>query len=240
MKKIVSTFIGSCFALLILGLCSCEKEELFGMDHPVTHENIAVSVTGMFGDEESTYLVADVVLSDVDSVSDGKIADIIVSGDGNGGYSWHCIGYNEEENTQIYLISVNSPEKLVRKIEFLDFRSAANPMNTIVDASWEFSVDTAMAEPLMKTLVIQDELLSEIKVYKNALILVPADGMKAEDLYVYEIFVRDGTGTEMELVANSIKTERCYFRYGCLLLGENVIADEVKTVVIGEKEYVFS
>jgi len=237
MKKQLRNLLLYSFAVLALSFCSCGKEKLPGLNTPVTHENISISLTDVFGDDDHTYIVAEAVLSEYESVYDGKIAEIIVSGDGTGGYSWHCIGWDEEKSTQNYLICINSSDKSERKIEVRDFRSVSNPMNKLADALWVFSVDTALAKPLVQTIEVHDEILSEIKVYERALILIPSEEITAEELSSYGIAVKDGSGQESVLKANSLMAERCYFSFGCLLFEDSSDLDKSKTLVIGEKEY---
>ncbi len=236
MKKRLKGILVCTLAMIAVGLCSCEREDVPGLNTSVTHENIAVTLTDLFGDEEHTYITAEVELTENDSVYEGTIAEIIVSGDGTGGYSWHCIGWDKKSHTQTYLIAVTSSDKCVRTIEFLDYRSVTDPMNEIADASWLFSVDTSAAELLCDTVEVHDEMLSEIRVFESAMILIPSDGVSTEALSALEATVIDQSGNEAALSANSLSAERCRFSFGILLLEEEISSD-ISKIVLGEKEY---
>ena len=221
----------------VIFLCSCEQSVVSDFNTPIEHENISISLLNLFGDEENTYIVAEVKLSENDSVYEGKIAETIITGDITGSYSTNCIGYNESQKTQIYLIHINSSTKSKIEIDFRNYRSLTNPMNMIVEANWTFSVDLSKQNPLINTVNVNDDIISKIEIFENGIIIVPAQEYTIEDLSNCKIEIKDQFDGSVSLLANSLEMDKCYLSFGCILLDTSTSNGEINTLTIDEKEY---
>ena len=220
-----------------ISLCSCENKVVSDLNTPIEHENISISLLSLFGDEENTYIVAEVKLSENDSVHEGKIDETIITGRLSGGYSTNCIGYDDSKKTQIYLVHINSSGKCKTKIDFMNYRSLSNPMNLIVKANWTFTVDLRKQNPLVNTVYVNDDVISQIKVFEDGIIIVPAQEHTIEDLSNYKIEIKDQFDNSASLLANSLSMDKCYLSFGCILLDNSSNHSDINKLIIDEKEY---
>ncbi len=220
----------------IIFLCSCNNGEVSGLNTPIVHENISISLLDLFGDEENTYIVAEVKLSEHDSVYEGKIAETIITGDLTGSYSVNCIGYDDDKMTQIYLIHINSSVKSKVEIDFRNYRSLSDPMNLIVEASWMFSVDLSKQNFLINTVDVNDDMISHVKIFNEGIIIVPAQEYTVGELSKCKIEIKDQFDSPVSLLANSLSIDKCYFSFGCILLDPSSNNGNINKLTIDEKE----
>lgn len=227
-----------CFAcLLLVGLlcvsCASEKETA-GLHKPIVVENVSVEVVDFFGDSENTYFVVKLLLSEHDSVYDGKLSDMIVSTEMQGGYSFYCVGHDEIGHTQTYLVHINAPAKGKIGLTFGDYRSIDNPMNRIVDGKWMFSIDSQDMKYLNKTLTIEDETLKSISLFDNAIIIHPSTSINLEEFKSYKVAAFDVMGKEIPAVVNSMSEDYCYFHFAFIMLEKQ---DDLKKISVNNIDY---
>ena len=231
-----------------LFLCTCKSSIDTGLNVKVTHENISMSIVkvthenismsiiDMFGDDDATYVIAKLELSEHDSVYDGKIPDysVLVTGNISGGYSSCCIGYDEENKTQTYLVKINSPDRCNVDIEFGDYCSTSDLTRKIVDGDWKFSVDLRKRTPLLNTIDVNEGVLSQINVFERAVILFPMNG--TEELSNCKIEFKGKNGKTIIPSADSLAVDGCYSSCGVVTF-ENAEDGEPKKIVIDGVEY---
>lgn len=237
MMKGIKALVCCVLTAAIIFLCSCDNREVPDWNTPIVHENISISLLDLFGDEENTYIVVEVKLSESDSVYEGKIAETIITGDITGSYSTNCIGYDDNTKTQIYLIHIYSSMKCKVEVDFRNYRSLSNPMNLIIEANWTFSVDLRKQKSLLKTVVANDDIISHIKIFKKGIIIVPAQGYTIEDLSNCKIEIKDQFDRLVSPLANSLSTDKCYLSFGCILLDTSSNHSDINKLTIDEKEY---
>ena len=238
MKKFLKFAI--CFSLItafLCCLCACSSDDVAtGLNNPVTHENITISITDIFGTDDNTYIVAKVKLSEHESVYDGRLNDIIVSGKADG-YIYECIGYDEEAKEQTYMISIGSVKSRKIKLEIINYDSVPNPMQTLCRAKWLFSVNRKDRSRMIRSTYINDDVIEKIEVYDRALILIPKEGHSVKELSDADISLIDKNGNEIKPAANSIAIKECNSTYGKLLLNEHQNAKDIIKVKINDREY---
>lgn len=218
-KKILSGVLCVACLLLVCLLCaSCSSEkETIGLHKPVVVENISVEVVDFFGDTENTYFVVNLLLSEHDSVYDGQLSSVIVNTKTQGGYSFYCVGRDEIEHTQTYLIHINAPAKGKIELTFKNYRSTTNPMNRIVDGEWLFTIDSKEMKSPNETITIEDKALRHIKLFDNAIIILPSTSITFEELRSYKISAFDEMGEEISVTVNSMLENSCYFNFAFLM-----------------------
>lgn len=237
MNKVIKALVCCVLTSAIIFLCSCDNRDVSDLNTPIVHENISISLLELFGDEENTYIVAEVKLSESDSVYEGKIAETIITGDITGSYSTNCIGYDDNKKTQIYLIHINSSVKCKVEIDFRNYRSSSNPMNLIVEANWTFSVDLSKQNSLIRTVNVNDDIISHIKIFEKGIIIIPAQEYAIEDLSNCKIEIKDEFDSSVSLLANSLSADKCYLSFGCILLNTSSNNGNINKLTIDEKEY---
>ena len=119
----------------------------------------------------------------------------------------------------------------------MNYRSLSNPMNLIVKANWTFTVDLRKQNPLINTVYVNDDVISQIKVFEDGIIIVPAQEHTIEDLSNYKIEIKDQFDNSASLLANSLSMDKCYLSFGCILLDNSSNHSDINKLIIDEKEY---
>lgn len=200
-------------------LWSCESQRTRAGSHePVAVENVSVEIVDFFGDAENTYVVAELLLSEHDSVYDGQLSSLIVdAAKMQGGYSFNCVGRDEIEHTQTYLICIGARAKGEIGLTFINYRSVIDPMNRIVEGEWLFSIDSKEMTSLNETITIEDKTLNHIKLFDNAIIILPSTNISLEEFRAYKVSAFDTRGEEIPTVVNSMLENNCYFNFAFLM-----------------------
>jgi hypothetical protein len=234
--------IGCLIFTLCCFLCSCQNnQKVAGINEPVNNENVIIEIKDLFIDFEQTYIVVEVKLSEHGDVYDGELAQVFIDITGEAGYSYSCIGYNESSKSQMYLVSINSnkPPKGKIKLTVLDYRSASNPMRDIVNAEWSFSIDSNDANSLLDSLNVNDSMISEIKIFDEAIVIIPSTTDIIDELRTCEIKLYDENGELIEQTYNSFSNQKCNLSFGFIIPAANINQRKVSSIVIEQNEYHF-
>lgn len=225
----------ACLLLVCLSLASCESEEkTTGLHKPIVVDNVSVEIIDFFGDSGNTYFVVNLLLSEHDSVYDGQLSSVMINTEMQGGYSFYCVRRDEIEHTQTYLIHINAPAKGEIELTFNNYRSIINPMNRIVDGEWLFSIDSKEMNNLNETITIEDKTLKHIKLFDNAIIILPSTSINFEEFKSYKVLAYNAIGEEIPAVVNSMSENNCYFSFVFLRFEKQ---DEVEKITINNIDY---
>ena len=235
MKKILGVIIIS----VVLALTAC-NENIAGINENITHENLSVKVTEVFGNNTTAYILLEASMGENESVSNGRLLDSVVDIDEKGSYSFNLIGRNENSHTQTYLIRVAAEEGLKGKdiyIALSNYVSEENPMNRLIDpkAKWEFSFKYNPKEAVTKS--FDDEIVSRIDIYDDVLIIIPKDNQSLSTIENSCPVFNNGTeGKNVEYEICSSDEQRCYMSKIVYIFEESEMK-KIKNVVIGENSY---
>lgn len=235
-KKRRSALGCACLLIICFSLGSCGlKEKTPGLHETVVVENASVEVIDFFGDAENTYIVAELLLSEHDSVYDGQLSSLIVSAPKmQGGYAFYCVGRDEIEHTQTYLICIGARAKGEIGLTFINYRSVINPMNRIVEGEWRFSIDSGEMKSPNETIIIENATLKHIKLFDNAMIVLPSANISLEEFRAYRVAAFNATGEELFAAVNSMSEEHCHFEFAFLRFDKQ---EELKKITINDIDY---
>lgn len=226
-----------CIVLLItcFSFTACQ-EDFPGLNEPIINENISVTVTSVFNDTAATYIITEVKLSEEYDINDGRLFSMSLKGSSfknASGYNYSCIGLNESDMTQYYLIGVSSLPKGNIYINWSSFRSKLNPMNRLVEADWEFKLKRSDSAPKIKSIEINDGIVEKINLYEDAILIAPTQSI--DELKEYDVSLYDKNGESVEPKLNSLEFNDSKFMFACLILDSN--NNEISKIEIGENEY---
>ena len=226
-----------CIVLLItcFSFTACQ-EDLPGLNEPIINENISVTVTSVFNDTAATYIITEVKLSEEYDINDGRLFSMSLKGSSfknASGYNYSCIGLNESDMTQYYLISITAIPISDLYVKWSAFRSKFNPMNKIVECDWKFKLNISDSKPKIKSIEINDGIVEKINLYEDAILIAPTQSI--DELKEYDVSLYDKNGESVEPKLNSLEFNDSKFIFACLVLDPK--NSEIAKVKIGENEY---
>ncbi len=232
-------------ALLLLTLAammllmSCSRVAA-GINEAVTHENLSVRITDVFGDENNAYILLEAKMADTESVTNGRLNTALVDAKAAGGYSFSLIGRNEEAHTQTYLVTVSGEKRLTDKkigVSLSDYRSEENPLEHLIEAGteWMFAF-TYKPEAATASKSFDDRAVTEIRLYGNVLVITPKNADPSDSIKASGLTITDASGAALEPVLCSADEARCYLSE-IVYVFDPAVAQNIASVTVGETVY---
>ncbi len=227
------------FIVMTVFLTSCSN--VAGIDESVSVGNMTVTVTDIYTENQYTYMIARLTFNTPGSYIDGVFTSCNVVGNGNGGYSFDLIGYNKEEQTQTYLVQYHpTPKSKKIVMELGSYRSQINPLELISDARFKFSIDLSESSVPIKTVEINDQVISRIQIFRDLIIIESARiDNKYADLKGYDIEVCSIDDTEIAVGINTLDLDKSAHK-AYLLLNDEVEDQTSIEILINEKTYLIN
>ncbi len=229
--------IGLLILALVMLLTACSSGGA-GINQAVTHENLSVQITKVFGDEKNAYILFEANVSEAESVTNGRLSTAIVNVKSAGGYSFSLIGRSEETHTQTYLLKVSGDKRLAGKkmgVSLSDYRSEENLMENLIEAGMEWAFEFTYQPE--KVTASSDSMLANISLYGGVLVITPKDADAWEEIKeAGGLDVVDVKGELLTPILCSADETRCYLSE-IVYVFDPAVAQNIDGIRVGELTY---